>query len=162
MTTHPGSSFDWSDLLRQRRPDGGLVVKAADAPRFEWSDRNQLEIYPTEPFKPKTIGFHIGEMPANRSTGSHRHSCEAILYILEGSGHTIVDGETFGWEAGDSVYVPPMAWHSHHSGPSGSRMIGVWNVPLMEALGLYVNEEAGDTGNADAEPSVRTTLLPSN
>lgn len=158
MSEH--STQDWTDILRQRRPEGGLVVKAADAPRFEWPDRNQVEIYPTEPFKPFTIGFHIGELPPDSNTGTHRHSCEAILYILEGSGYSLVDGEKAPWAAGDAVYVPPMAWHQHFSGPEGSRMIGMWNVPLMERLGLYVNEEAGDTDHPDAKPSVRTTLLP--
>lgn len=150
----------FTEILRQRVPEGGLSVAAADAPTYNYPERNQIEIIPSDKFKPKTIGFHVAIQGPDTISGTHRHSCEAILYILEGSGSSTIDGQEYPWQVGDSIYVPPMAWHSHHAGPEGARVLGMWNVPLMEALGLYVNEEAGDTGHPDAKPSVRTTLHP--
>jgi uncharacterized cupin superfamily protein len=48
-------------------------------------------------------------------SSSHRHShTEAMLYALEGSGYSEVDGKRYDWVAGDAVYVPPkMTVHEH-------------------------------------------------
>jgi mannose-6-phosphate isomerase-like protein (cupin superfamily) len=37
-----------------------------------------------------------------------------MLYVLEGSGYSEIDGERYDWEAGDAVHVPPrMTLHEH-------------------------------------------------
>jgi quercetin dioxygenase-like cupin family protein len=48
-------------------------------------------------------------------TRSHRHThTEAMLYVLEGSGYSEIDGVRYDWEAGDAVHVPPrMTLHEH-------------------------------------------------
>jgi quercetin dioxygenase-like cupin family protein len=48
-------------------------------------------------------------------TRSHRHThTEAMLYVLEGSGYSEIDGKRYDWEAGDAVHVPPrMTLHEH-------------------------------------------------
>lgn len=51
-------------------------------------------------------------------TRSHRHThTEAMLYVLEGTGYSEIDGERYDWEAGDAVHVPPrMTLHEHFNG----------------------------------------------
>jgi len=52
------------------------------------------------------------ETPKTRSH-SHTHT-EAMLYVLEGSGYSEVDGKRYDWVAGDAVHVPPkMTLHEH-------------------------------------------------
>ena len=48
-------------------------------------------------------------------SGSHKHAhTEAMLYVLEGRGYSMIDGERIDWEAGDAVHVPPrMTVHEH-------------------------------------------------
>lgn len=48
-------------------------------------------------------------------TRSHRHThTEAMLYVLEGTGYSEIDGERHDWEQGDAVHVPPrMTLHEH-------------------------------------------------
>ena len=48
-------------------------------------------------------------------TRSHRHThTEAMLYVLEGSGYSEIDGQRYDWEQGDAVHVPPrMTLHEH-------------------------------------------------
>lgn len=48
-------------------------------------------------------------------SSSHKHShTEAMLYVLEGSGYSEVDGVRYDWSAGDAVHVPPkMTVHEH-------------------------------------------------
>jgi quercetin dioxygenase-like cupin family protein len=51
-------------------------------------------------------------------TRSHRHThTEAMLYVLEGTGYSEIDGKRYDWEAGDAVHVPPrMTLHEHFNG----------------------------------------------
>ena len=48
-------------------------------------------------------------------SSSHRHShTEAMLYVLEGRGYSMIDGVRHDWEKGDAVHVPPrMTLHEH-------------------------------------------------
>ena len=39
-------------------------------------------------------------------SGKHRHQGGLVIYILEGEGHSIVDGERLEWEAGDLMLLP--------------------------------------------------------
>ena len=51
-------------------------------------------------------------------TRSHRHThTEAMLYVLEGTGYSEIDGQRYDWSAGDAVHVPPrMTLHEHFNG----------------------------------------------
>jgi mannose-6-phosphate isomerase-like protein (cupin superfamily) len=48
-------------------------------------------------------------------SGSHRHAhTEAMLYVLEGNGYSMIDGQRYDWQEGDAVHVPPrMTVHEH-------------------------------------------------
>jgi quercetin dioxygenase-like cupin family protein len=48
-------------------------------------------------------------------SGSHRHAhTEAMLYVLEGNGYSMIDGQRHDWQEGDAVHVPPrMTVHEH-------------------------------------------------
>jgi quercetin dioxygenase-like cupin family protein len=55
-------------------------------------------------------------------TGSHRHThTEAMLYVLEGRGHSMIDGRRYDWEAGDAVHVPPRMTSHEHFNDSDAR-----------------------------------------
>jgi len=48
-------------------------------------------------------------------SGSHKHAhTEAMLYVLEGRGYSMIDGKRVDWQEGDAVHVPPrMTVHEH-------------------------------------------------
>jgi quercetin dioxygenase-like cupin family protein len=54
-------------------------------------------------------------------SSSHKHAhTEAMLYVLEGSGYSEVDGRRYDWQAGDAVHVPPkMTVHEHFNNTNG-------------------------------------------
>ncbi len=55
-------------------------------------------------------------------TGSHRHThTEAMLYVLEGRGHSMIDGRRYDWEASDAVHVPPRMTSHEHFNDSDAR-----------------------------------------
>ncbi|HEX6512169.1 MAG TPA: cupin domain-containing protein [Chloroflexota bacterium] len=68
----------------------------------------------TNGFQAKAVAITniFEETPKTRSH-SHTHT-EAMLYVLEGSGYSEVDGKRYDWVAGDAVHVPPkMTMHEH-------------------------------------------------
>ena len=76
----------------------------------------------------ETNGFHakavamstiFEESPHSRSH-SHTHT-EAMLYVLEGKGYSLIDDVRHDWEAGDAVHVPPRMTHHGHFNDSDRR-----------------------------------------
>jgi quercetin dioxygenase-like cupin family protein len=68
----------------------------------------------TNDFQAKSVAITniFEETPKTRSH-SHTHT-EAMLYVLEGSGYSEIDGKRYDWVAGDAVHVPPkMTMHEH-------------------------------------------------
>jgi quercetin dioxygenase-like cupin family protein len=56
---------------------------------------------------------NIFEETPHSSSHKHAHT-EAMLYVLEGRGYSIIDGKRYDWEEGDAVHVPPrMTVHEH-------------------------------------------------
>lgn len=91
----------------------------------------------------KTMSMTIGHLNEGQSTRQHRHSYETMLYILEGEGRTTVNEQVVEWKAGDAVYVPVWAWHSHENTGKGlCRYLACENAPLLLNLGnLAIREE---------------------
>jgi gentisate 1,2-dioxygenase len=56
-------------------------------------------------------GFLIEDPGAH--SGRHAHM-EAIIYVLNGHGHSVVDGEKIPWSPGSSLHVQgPQSQHQH-------------------------------------------------
>jgi len=87
----------------------------------------------------RAISISVGVIEPGEKTGKHRHAYEAIMYIMAGRGHTVLEGKRFDWQAGDALYAPPWCWHQHMAEP-GSRVeyVTATNMPSLEALGQTV------------------------
>lgn len=84
----------------------------------------------------RTLSMTIGHLAAGERTRTHRHTYETILYIVEGQGRTFVEDRIVDWKAGDAVYVPVWAWHSHENlGDIKCRYLACENAPLLQNLG---------------------------
>lgn len=134
----------------QLRPrTGTVVVRSDDAVWYEAPGRRTAYLSEPEILGSfvQTMSMQINELLPGESTPSHRHMNESIMFILSGRGHTIVDGDRFDWGAGDVVSTPLLAWHQHvNDSPSEPvRYIGVTNVPLLRATGMYLRDEPEPT-----------------
>lgn len=96
----------------------------------------------------RTIDAHISELPPGGHNKRHRHVNEAIIYILTGRGHSIIQQEgepptRIEWEEGDMFSPPLWAWHQHfNTDPERpARYLAVTNVPLMITMGLFRKEQ---------------------
>ena len=61
---------------------------------------------------------HVSELPSLDASVNHRHTTEAVTYIVSGVGHSIIswDGaneERIDWEEGDIFSFPAWMWHQH-------------------------------------------------
>jgi gentisate 1,2-dioxygenase len=54
----------------------------------------------------------LSHIAPGTKSGKHKHG-EAIIYILQGKGYSIVDEKRYDWEEGDAVYIPPDTYHQH-------------------------------------------------
>jgi len=85
---------------------------------------------------------------------SHRHTQNALRFVLEGSGaHTVVDGEQVTMEPFDLVLTPDMTWHDH-ANPTDRHMIWLdgLDLGLVQSLDGAFSQRLQ---TAPAEPAPR-------
>lgn len=74
----------------------------------------------------------------------HRHTVEAVIYIMKGHGFSLIDGVRHPWEAGDFICVPVFAWHKHYNLSAEEELwhMAVTTGPFGMAMGhaLYEDE----------------------
>jgi hypothetical protein len=99
---------------------------------------------------------HVSELPPLGASVNHRHTTEAVIYIVSGVGHTIiswdgVDQQRIDWEEGDLFSFPVWMWHQHFndSETETSRYLAVQDTFAIKALGLHQIERFPEGGAAD-------------
>jgi gentisate 1,2-dioxygenase len=96
----------------------------------------------------KTQNFSMQLLRPGEHTMSHRHSNGGVYVCIEGSGHTIINGEEFAWAENDVFCVPSMHWHEHVNGSDKEDAVlyCVSDAPALEKLGLLWEERKTATG----------------
>ncbi len=134
----PPFHYRWNDVLialdelaeaEKTNPHDGIL--------FEYA--NPLTGGHTTP----TMSAQMQLLPPSEKTRSHRHTGMAWYYVVQGQGASTIDGATLRWQEHDCFFVPPLQWHSHQNTSTGERAVlfTVNDRPLLEALGLYHEEE---------------------
>jgi gentisate 1,2-dioxygenase len=90
-----------------------------------------------------TMSCRIQMLRSGEQTKTHRHTSTSIYHAFRGSGTTIINGEPFNWEKGDSFVVPLWSWHEHTNRSSTEEAIlfAMHDEPILKAFGLYREEE---------------------
>jgi gentisate 1,2-dioxygenase len=92
---------------RIRAETGPVVIRADEIPWFQNRQASRIK-YLLTPQKTET-GLQTMEVfvreDANQS-GMHRHQGGLVIYVLEGTGHTVVDGVAYHWEPDDLLLLP--------------------------------------------------------
>lgn len=92
----------------------------------------------------RCIQVHLTEMAPREVSNPHKHHNEAVVYIVKGKGHSIVQGARIDWEAGDFFYIPPFCWHTHYNETDDTSVyMGITNKKLLNFLGLDRKLEVG-------------------
>ena len=84
----------------------------------------------------RSFGMLLTELPPGKMSGLHKHSFEAVAYIISGEGYEVVGDRTVQWSTGDTVYLPPNIPHRHvnTSTDRPARILQVEAWPLLQNL----------------------------
>ena len=95
---------------------------------------------------------HLSELPPAKASVKHRHTTEAVLYIVKGKGHTVMhyDGEPeerVDWEEGDMLGIPLWAWHQHFNDDdtNTARYLAIQDTFTIKQMGLHQIERHPDS-----------------
>jgi gentisate 1,2-dioxygenase len=95
------------------------------------------------------------------SARPHRHTPNALRFVLEGNGATtLVDGKHCPMAEGDLIITPGMSWHEHvHKGTAPIVWFDALDVPLHQYLGTAVFE-GGPVKDAPNHPNDSAFAVP--
>ena len=159
----PDAAYLWSwDKIRP------LIAAAIEVASPDAVERRVLQLVPPiaqhrdEQQTSHTLAANIQILLPGETARPHRHTMNALRFVLEGSGAvTVVDGKPCPMEEGDLVLTPAWTWHEHvHQGRVPIIWLDALDVPLQHYLGTGVFQpgpvaELPETV-ADAGPPVRS------
>ena len=83
------------------------------------------------------------ELDPGATTTPHRHSWDALLFVVEGSGWSEIGGQRVEWKPWDALHLPAWTWHRHgNEGEKTARLVSFSSEPLLTSLNMAVLEEA--------------------
>jgi hypothetical protein len=90
----------------ERQMSGRVVCKLDDCPQ-DVTRQGRLRFY-LDPSIEDTPLRHwaVFTHEIRTKSGKHRHQGGLIIYVLDGRGYSVVDGERLDWEKGDLVLLP--------------------------------------------------------
>jgi len=118
-------------MFYEEHPDGWEkveVVVETSPNRFTWeSTQRSLDkavadpegfhgprIHLAAPTMP-TIGIFVEKLASGQKTRPYRTTASSIYVVMQGKGRSIVDGQTFDWEYGDTITVPNWKTQEHQA-----------------------------------------------
>ena len=135
-------------FLEQWRQYRNTVVHVADVELHDTARGMRRGVYvgadgdrPT-----RSMDALVHEIDPGVTSTVHRHSWDAMLFVVAGWGWTEIDGERVQWGPGDSLHLPSWAWHRHgNEGTQTARFLSFSSEPMLETMGMASLEDAGTT-----------------
>jgi gentisate 1,2-dioxygenase len=122
--------------------------------------RSAFLVDPSIGYRTSGVTAVVHELAPGLWQSRHRHGGEAFLYVVSGSGKSVVDEVEHEWEAGDLVVIDHWEWHQHfnRSNDRTARLIRVHNFEalydtmrvLLDPLNIFEEPpqlDAPDTSN---------------
>ena len=113
-TAKLASNNYWNELMalrdeqRERRKTAVQVVRLSELP-LENNEQGLMRWYLHPAIRDtvlSTLSIYRQEIPPGSRSGRLKFQGGQILFIVEGRGHTMLDGVKHAWEAGDVVSLP--------------------------------------------------------
>ena len=133
-----------TDDVMVKMPDKVIVRQLEKQKNSAYSEERQCSVSISD-IPSYTIGVDITTIDPDSNDRKHRHYYETILFVLEGRGYSLVEGDRVEWEAGDALHIPPWAWHQHfNTDPDKEvKFLSGTNAPLLQSVGdIDCREEA--------------------
>lgn len=140
--------------LAERNGKGPIVVHKSDREIF-MSRQGKLQFF-MDPvtFKETPLQqWRVFIHEIRTRSGKHRHQGGLLIFVLEGNGYSIVDGERWDWEKGDLILLPLKPGgveHQHFNllPDKPSTWAAFINIPIQEYL-------ASDLQQVDVSPEFK-------
>jgi gentisate 1,2-dioxygenase len=133
-----------TDDVKVKMPGKVIVQQLEKQKNSAYSEERQCSVSISD-IPSYTIGVDITTIGPESNDRKHRHTYETILFVLEGSGYSVVEDDRVEWEAGDALHIPPWAWHQHfNTDPDKEvKFLSGTNAPLLQSVGdIDYREEA--------------------
>ena len=89
-----------------RQLAGRIVIKPADCPQQQ-SRQGLLRFYLDLTITDTALtDWVVFAHELRTQSGKHRHQGGVIIYVIEGVGYSVVDGERIDWSTGDLILLP--------------------------------------------------------
>lgn len=131
-------NYRWSearDALHGMRADQGSPF---DGIILQYSDPRTGG--PTMP----TIASSLQLLRKGEHTKAHRHTSSTIYHVAEGAGRSVIAGQEFNWEEGDTFVLPSWAWHEHESVGGEAVLFSYTDKPVIDLAHWYREEAHAD------------------
>lgn len=129
-----------------RQSTGPVLIKAADRP-IQVNRQGTLRYYLAPLSYPDTPlqDWLVFENHVRTHSGKHRHQGGLVIYVIEGEGYSMVDGERVDWKAGDLLLLPIRPGgveHQHFNTQAGAtcRWIAFCHMPTMDYLAMEMTQ----------------------
>jgi quercetin dioxygenase-like cupin family protein len=130
----------------QRHMTGRIVCKLADCPQG-LTRQGRLRFYlgrtvKDTPLQDWTVFTH----EVRTVSGKHRHQGGLIIYVIDGTGYSVVDGERVDWERGDLLLLPlrPNGVEHQHFNTNPEKP-ALWMAFIHSPIREYVASEMTQT-----------------
>src|SRR6267154_753802 len=111
---------EWPEDLNLEVPDQVFVNDNVDASEIAARDefnRNNKGLW-FELAENRVLSTHLAELAPGGNSVRHRHTTEAVIYIVKGRGYSLCNyegqpEERIDWQEGTLFSPPVWAWHQH-------------------------------------------------
>lgn len=133
------------EFNRKHPPIEGLAVaqdlRDMEVPERPW--RNNRGIW-FDLAGNEILSAHVAELKPGSGSARHRHTTEAYLYIVKGSGFTLVNYDDdpvtrVDWSEGTLLSPPRWAWHQHFNldPDDTARYLAIQDTGLLRTMRLH-------------------------
>lgn len=132
--------------LREKALTGMVVVRSKDRP---WQQNRQglVKFLLHKVLDDTSVGtWRVFVHDIRNHSGIHRHQGGLCLYVIEGKGWTVVDGERQNWEEGDLILLPIKprgVEHQHFNAEPGKpcKWLALLYSPFKDILGSEMEQK---------------------
>lgn len=92
-----------------------------------------------------TIGCQVQLIRKGEALKARRVTGTSIFCVVQGAGHTVINGKRFSWTRGDILALPSWALHEHAcTGAQDAILFCMTDRPVIKALGYWREEAYAD------------------
>jgi len=130
----------------ERNQTGRIVCKQDDCPQM-LTRQGRLRYYLGHTIKDTPLqDWIVFTHEIRTASGKHRHQGGLVIYVIDGEGYSVVDGERIDWSAGDLVLLPLRekgVEHQHFN--SNPEKPALWMAFIRRTMQDYVASEMTQT-----------------